>query len=274
VAEQRRLPVLIQALTVLATLTTGTPGALRSRSELAAAHIGDAHGLDDGTPVGQLVQRGLALVATTELPLSAAGRRALWERSGVVVDRVSVTCLTVGLRPVAPGPAEHRLQLAADAGDPVHLTAWHLGRLDLSVAPGTRVLVCENPRVLEAVAERFRGNVPAVCGSGTPALLVLEVLRALARSGAVLHYHGDFDWPGIAIANRLVAELAVQPWLMSTPAYEAAARPDGLPLSGTPVEACWDAELAPAMRAHGVAVHEEAVIETLLQAVADARGER
>lgn len=267
VAEQRRLPVLIQAMTVLAALTTRAPGGLRSRTELAAAHTADAHGLDDGTPVGQLVLRGLALVDGTDVPPSAAGRRALWERSGVAVDRVSVTCLTVGLRPVATGPAEQQLRLAADAGDPVHLTAWHVGRLDLSVAPGTQILVCENPRVLEAVAECFRGNVPVVCGSGTPALLVLEVLRALTRSGAVLRYHGDFDWPGIAIANRLVAEVGVQPWLMSTLAYEAAARPHGLPLSGPLVEACWDAELAPAMRAHGVAVHEEAVIETLLQAL-------
>jgi len=271
--ERRRLPVLIQALTVLAELTSGSPAGLRSRSEVAAAHTGDAHGLDDGTPVGQLVLRGLALVAGTDPPGSAAGRRALWEEFGVAVDRVSVTCLTLGLRPVAAGPAERRLHLAADAGDPAHITAWDIARLDLSVAPGTKVLVCENPRVLEAVAERFRGNVPVVCGSGTPAVVVLEVLRALARSDADLRYHGDFDWPGIAIANRLVADVGVRPWLMSALAYEAAARPHGLPLCGAPVEAGWDAELAPAMRARGVAVHEEAVIETLLHAVANSCSE-
>ena len=38
----------------------------------------------------------------------------------------------------------------------------------------------------------------------------------------------------------------------------------GRSLTGRPVEAVWDPELAPAMRAAGRAVHEEQVIETLL----------
>lgn len=41
-----------------------------------------------------------------------------------------------------------------------------------------------------------------------------------------------------------------------------------LPLSGTPVEATWDAELAPAMEALGVALHEEAALDLLLEDLA------
>jgi hypothetical protein len=38
-------------------------------------------------------------------------------------------------------------------------------------------------------------------------------------------------------------------------------------LKGTAVEADWDPELAPAMRARGVAVHEEAVLDEVLSRV-------
>jgi uncharacterized protein (TIGR02679 family) len=252
-----------------------------SRTELAAALAGGAHGLDDGRTVTALVLRGLAAQVGESPPATAAARRALWERFAVSVDSVSTTCLTLGLRAAGTGPGcavsapgsgsaacgsgsvAARLALAADAGDPVHLTAWDLRRATLAVP--ARVLVCENPRVLEAVAERRRGAVPVVCVSGQPALVVLDVLRGLA--GAELRYHGDFDWPGIAIANRLIAEVGVRPWRMSADDYLAALGPARPALAGPPVEPAWDAELGPAMRHHSVAVHEESVLDRLLAAL-------
>jgi uncharacterized protein (TIGR02679 family) len=95
---------------------------------------------------------------------------------------------------------------------------------------------------------------------------VLDVLHALA--GARLRYHGDFDWPGITIANRLVMEVGVVPWRMGADQYLAALHGPRLPLLGTPIEPVWDPELGAAMRHHGVAVHEEAVLEDLLAALA------
>ncbi|MGH3568573.1 MAG: TIGR02679 family protein [Pseudonocardia sp.] len=234
-----------------------------SRTELAAATAGGAHGLDDGSAVAVLVLRALAAQAGEPVPMSTAARRELWERFGVRVDAVSTTCLTLGLRGTDQGSVTARLALAADAGDPVHLTPWDVRRCVLAV-PRT-VLVCENPRVLEAAAERYGGRLPVVCTSGQPALVVLDVLRALAD--AERRYHGDFDWPGVAIANRLIAEVGVVPWRMGAGDYLAALGPVRLPLSGAPVDPVWDAELGAAMRHHGVAVHEEAVLEKLLTAL-------
>ncbi|MHA6630895.1 DUF2399 domain-containing protein [Pseudonocardia sichuanensis] len=57
-----------------------------------------------------------------------------------------------------------------------------------------------------------------VCTSGQPALVVLDVLAALR--GAELRYHGDFDWAGVAIANRLRAMAGVRPWRMRGADYE------------------------------------------------------
>jgi uncharacterized protein (TIGR02679 family) len=235
-----------------------------ARTELAAAVGGGAHALDDGSAAAVLVLRALAARLGEPPPTTTAGRRALWERFGVRVDLVSTTCLTLGLRSRGDSSVAARLALAADAGDPVHLTAWDLRRIELQVPEV--MLVCENPRVLEAVAERYGGRHAVVCTSGQPARVVLDVLHALAA--ARLRYHGDLDWPGVAIANRLVAEVGIVPWRMGADDYLAALHGPQLPLSGPPVEPGWDPELGAAMRHHGMAVHEEAVLDELLNAVA------
>jgi len=241
--------------------------AARSRSELSARVTGSAHGLDDGTVVSQLTLRALALDAEIEPPVTAAARRDLWERYAVSVDSVSSTCLTLGLLGRG-GSVAGRLRLAAEAGDPTHITPRDLRHLEF--APHRHVLVCENPRVLEAMADRFGGDLPTVCTAGQPALVVLDVLRRLAMINSTLHYHGDFDWPGIAIANRLVAQAGVAPWQMGAPNYQAAVMrgPSALELSGAPVVTTWDPMLSAVMIRLGVVVHEEAILDDLLAAAA------
>jgi uncharacterized protein (TIGR02679 family) len=232
-----------------------------SRTDLAAATCGNSHALDDGRTVGALVLRALAASSGEGPPTTVAGRRELWERHGVQVDLVSTTCLTFRLR-AEGGSVGTRLAEAAEAGDPVHLTAWDLRRCRLLAPPA--VLVCENPRVLEAVAERDL-PVPVVCTSGRPALVVLDVLRALR--GSALRYHGDFDWPGVAIAERLRAEVGVDPWRMAAADYERGLSDATLRLGTAHVEPSWDPELGALMRRHDRAVHEEAVLPELLEAL-------
>jgi uncharacterized protein (TIGR02679 family) len=81
--------------------------------------------------------------------------------------------------------------------------------------------------------------------------------------GANLAYHGDFDWPGVQIANGLAARLSVVPWRFRASDYLEA--PPELPLEGTPIAASWDPDLADAMSRRGCAVHEEAVLSSLLE---------
>jgi uncharacterized protein (TIGR02679 family) len=239
-------------------------GGAASRAELAVRHTGDAHALDAGSPLAGLVLRALAYAHEVPPPTTASERRALWERHGVHVDSVSATCLTLGLPGIGDSGLAHRLRSAADSGDPVHLTAWDLARSTLSVPSCTPVLVCENPQVLEAMARRCAARWPIVCSAGEPNGVAIQLLRQLATSDARLWYHGDFDWPGIAIANRIRAIVGAEPWLMSASDYRAAARSDGLPLTGPPVTPTWDQALGSAMRDAGVAVHEESVLDALL----------
>lgn len=116
------------------------------------------------------------------------------------------------------------------------------------------------------MAESMGGRIPVICTSGEPNTVVIAVLERLVAAGCRLRYHGDLDWPGISIANRLVDRFGVTPWLMSAADYEAGLRPGSPTLTGPPVDPSWDAELGAAMRRHAVAVHEEAVLDSILAA--------
>lgn len=232
------------------------PGRSRLRTELAAACAGDAHALDDGQPLAGIVLRGLV---DGPFPASAVGRRAVWESVGVLADTVSSTVLTLGLRPAGAGSREDALRTAADRGDPVHLSVWDLRRTAMSSGAAGRVLVCENPSVLEAFAVHHGGRYPIVCTSGWPAAVAVDLLDALA---APLAYHGDLDWRGVEICTWLVSRCGVVPWRMSTADYLAG--PAGAPLSGREAEAVWDPDLAPTMRERRVAVYEEQVVDQIL----------
>lgn len=126
------------------------------------------------------------------------------------------------------------------------------------------VFVCENPAVLIAAADRFGTDcAPIVCVRGQPSVATRHLLRLLADSGAVLRYHGDFDWGGIRIANRLVERYGVVPWRYSSADHRAADLP-GDALAGDRIEAVWDADLAAAIEARGTRLEEEQVVASLL----------
>lgn len=266
------------AAAVLNCLAREQPSAVSgSRVELGARLLGDSHALDRDRLVHQLVLRGLAAAAGVPMPNGSLERERLWADFRVQPDLLSRTCLVWGLRPLGDSPVAARLRMAADAGDPVHVTDWDLRRLDsfgpMASVPtgGVPVLVCENPRVVEAMAERAVAGWAAVCTSGEPNLVVHSVLERLARAGGEVRYHGDFDWPGVAIANRIVERFGARPWRMSAADYLAAVRPDGPSLGSHsgPVTPSWDAALGEAMRLHQRAVHEESVLADMLATMAE-----
>ncbi|WP_369695778.1 DUF2399 domain-containing protein [Streptomyces coelicoflavus] len=77
--------------------------------------------------------------------------------------------------------------------------------------------------------------------------------------------------PGIALANRITQRYDAEPWRMRAADYEYLAiraqvrDTPTIPLTGPPAEAAWDPELAPTMTAVGIALHEEAVLDLLLE---------
>jgi uncharacterized protein (TIGR02679 family) len=136
------------------------------------------------------------------------------------------------------------------------------------------VHVVENPSVLAAALARFgRACPPLICTSGWPSAAGVLLLRALRHEGARLRYAGDLDGDGLRIAAHLVSRVGAVPWRMTTADYERALarRPSGPP-AGRVSDVPWDAQLGPAMRAAGIAVSQESVVDDLLADLAAASG--
>ncbi len=230
-------------------------------AELASEVTGDAHGLDDGAPAAALVLRALAFALDAAPATSAAERRLLWQRVGVSTDEISGTVITWGLRPPGADRWSAMMRERAALGLVTHLTVHELRRAGELTRAGEVVHACENPQVLQRLAAAGVER-PVACLSGNPAAAGMALLGR-----TVVRYHGDFDWPGIAIARR-VFDRGARPWRFGREDYADAV--DRLPadsrlgLSGRVEATPWDEGLSAAMAAADVAVHEEAVVSLLL----------
>ena len=256
-----------------------------ARAQLAAETLGNAHALDNGQATATLVlaawrqiEKGLPGTGDldappdetpAEAPDSAAITapderiRDVWARAGVLVNELARPALLLNL-PVQPGEAP-----VCAAGEPAYLSLRRLLRMPPRWAvAGKTVFVCENPNLVAIAADRLGAACAAlVCTDGMPAAAQRTLLTQLAQSGAQLRYHGDFDWPGVQIANHVMRALGAHPWRFGAVDYETAvagASHQQHDLDDACITASWDAALAPAMQRHGLAIAEEAVAALLL----------
>ncbi|MHB9858442.1 TIGR02679 family protein [Streptomyces sp. YIM S03343] len=240
-----------------------------SRAAFAARHLSGAHALDEGTPLATLVLSGIRALTGFPDGAGAEWRRAAWASAGLLRDDVSSTVLTLNLRGT---PA---LDWMADEGEPAVLTLrslTHHGTTGITTASGT-VHVCENPAVLSAAADALGPACPPMaCLQGQPSAAALALLRALSARGAVLLYHGDFDWGGVHIATVLGRGVPWRPWRYETADYRkaAAGATDPQPLTGPATPTPWDPPLAAAMTEHAIRVEEESVLDALLSDLGNA----
>lgn len=236
-------------------------------AQLAALVLGDAHALDSGSPVASLVLRASAGDRTdedrTERP------REQWARLGVTVNELAAPALCLNLPVHRSG--EPARWLGHLASEPVHLSLRKLlGDPPAWAVSDRDVFVCENPSIVAIAADRLgASSAPLICTDGMPSAAQRTLISQLAAAGARLRYHGDFDWPGLTIGNFVTGALGAQPWRFGADDYLAACQGRESRLSGGRVEAGWDPRLAAAMVDRGLAVHEEAVAEILLD---DLRG--
>lgn len=258
----------------LATMVNALPARAEPLAAFAARLLGDAHALDPGTPRATLAVRAAARLGGIQFEDTAEGRRAAWASVGVMCDELSTPVLVLNLPATGGTPLGHLLRAAAGAGEPVHVSLRMLLRHPLAGDAGLRdraIFACENPTIVALAAARLgAGCAPLVCVNGqfaTPALVLLRQLRA-AR--ARLHYHGDFDPPGLTIARRVMAESGARPWRFGATDYTAA--PKGVRFIGALGSTPWDTALREVMRDSGETVHEEAVFESMAEDLAPAGG--
>lgn len=231
-----------------------------ARAQLAARTLGDAHALDHRRPVATLVLLALRLHYGVSDDASA---RELWARAGVLVNELARPALLLNV-PVAPSGERW-----TRPGTPDYVALRELVRRPPPwEVHGVELFVCENPNVVAIAADRLGPRcAPLVCTDGMPAAAQRVLLTQLATCGALVRYHGDFDWPGLHIGNFVLRTFGARPWRFNTADYLAGLDELGdgrTPLSEAATASSWDDELAPTMALHGVGVPEEALMETLL----------
>ncbi len=252
-----RLPAATRLIAQVQAVLAQLPAAAITRSHLAAQQLGDAHALDTGSPVATIL---LAVLrherAGDEESEQDETVRALWAGAGVLVNELARPALFLNL----PGSAAG----CGASGEPAYLSLRALMRSPPRWDVASRdVFVCENPNLMAIAADALGPHcAPLVCTEGMPGAAQRALLAQLASAGARLWYHGDFDWPGIAIANTVIGACGALPWRFSTTQYAAALISTveaTRALKGRLVNAHWDASLAPAMDLHGRAIDEEAL---------------
>jgi uncharacterized protein (TIGR02679 family) len=232
------------------------PAAGIPRAQIAAELLGDAHGLDSARPVATLTLAVLRSRSSTD----TGDDRDTWAAVGILVNELARPVLFLNVPcsglPVSPG-------------EPQYASLRLLARRPPDWAVASRpILVCENPNLVAILADQLRTACPpVVCVDGHLGAAQRTILEQLKESGADLRYHGDYDWPGISIANYVIAKYGAVPWYFSASDYVAAAKSAPqltIPLSGRPVIASWDADLTAAMIKTGIKIEEEAIAERII----------
>jgi uncharacterized protein (TIGR02679 family) len=256
-----------------------------ARSQLAADALGDAHALDTGQATATLVLAVWRQAApepddkNDDEPVepaddanrdaggSAERDRDIWARAGVLVNELARPALFLNLPTRGAGDAR-------SSGEPCYASLRSLLRSPPAWTVANRtVYVCENPNLVAIAADHWGPDcAPLVCTDGMPAAAQRCLLIQLAKAGARLCYHGDFDWPGLRIGNHVIREYGARPWRFCAADYADAARAVsslGHPLAGSAIDAVWDPALTTAMQQRGLSIAEEAVAAALLQDLGD-----
>jgi uncharacterized protein (TIGR02679 family) len=264
--------LLAQATAVLERLPSGTDEPAVLLPALAEAVTGDAKALD-GTPLAGLVLRAVALREGVPAPSGRDAERALWTAAGVVTDDLASQVLVLNVRSGGQGLGGW-LTEAAEAGEPFRVTLHQLSVMPI-MPLAIDLRVCENPAVLRAAAAQLGpDSAPLVCTEGEPSVACFRLLQSAVSTGTRIHWHGDFDWPGLRAAAAAIRRLGAAPWLMGAEDYRAALAPNAEPLKGPAADSPWDPKLAALMQASGRAVTEERQLTALLADLANRPGLR
>jgi uncharacterized protein (TIGR02679 family) len=230
---------------------TGVP-----RAQIAAELLGDAHGLDSARPVATLT----LAVLRSRSSADTGDDRDTWAAVGILVNELARPVLFMNV--ACSG-------LPFSSGEPQYASLRLLARRPPDwVVAGRAILVCENPNLVAILADRLgTACPPVVCVDGHLGAAQRTILKQLKSLGADLRYHGDYDWPGISIANNVIAKYGAVPWHFSAADYVAAAEsapPLAAPLSGRSVVASWDDDLTGAMTRTGIKIEEEAIAQRII----------
>jgi uncharacterized protein (TIGR02679 family) len=263
--------LLAQATAVLERLPAGPDESAVLLPALAEAVTGDPKALD-GTALSALVLRALVLRDPAG-PAGPDADRALWAAAGVVFDDLASQVLVLNVRAVGDGLGDW-LTGAAEAGEPFRVTLHQL--TVMPVMPlAIDLRVCASAAVVRAAAAQLGADsAPLVCTEGEPSVACYRLLRSALSTGTRIHWHANFDWPGLRSTAAAIRGLGASPWLMGADDYRTALPASTESVKGQPAESPWDPRLAELMHASGRAVTEGQQLTALLADLANRPGPR
>ncbi len=237
-----------------------------ARNELAVSVCGSAHALDDGVLLERCARRALWHAIGEHVAYSDG--RIVWNTADIHTDRVSAPVLAWHL-PLDADSALGRISAAANSAQvPIHLTAMALTNHEIVCDQRQPVLLVENPRLVEAAAERQLRRC-VIATNGNPSSTVIQLVLALLQQGVEVRHHTDFDAAGVGICRRM-AERGCKPWRMNAHDYQRALRTAasiGLDLPSNETlcaDTPWDPQLQIDMNTQSLVVHEELIVDELL----------
>ena len=220
---------------------------------------GNPHALDADTACGRYLQLGAVELAgewsAEREPNGSTIRRALQDL-GVMVDRISSTTITYGLRAQPGSPLGRLLEAAGATRTPVGISGAMLDGASPRF-PQRSWLCVENPSVVEgAMLAGCAG--PLVCTAGWPSIDAQRLLDLARAQGIDLYYAGDYDSVGLAIANFMATRyeatiVMTEAAYLSADLRRAPAWGDAHAIPSTP----WDEALADAIRDKRRVVYQE-----------------
>jgi hypothetical protein len=150
------------------------------------------------------------LDASIDLAGPDAARLAL-EARGVLRDEAAVSVLCFG--PIMyrkSGRSFDHVASHADLGEPVRLTLQQLRDARIEAPNATRVTVIENLTPFFEHIERLTSGEPepseiVIASEGQSTWAVVELVRALGRTGLPIRHATDLDRSGVLIARSLAA---------------------------------------------------------------------
>ena len=193
---------------------------------------GDPHALDETEAAGRVFLQALGWLAEAAEPQGAeAGGRAstaeekmeLLYRYHLLRDDVQNFVTAYGIVP--RGTHDTYFHRAAADFAALNLPLREIVRADAFVpaAEGCDVYIVENSGVFSSLLDALmtaRCCVPLLCLHGQPKLASWALLDRLAASGARLHYSGDYDPEGLAIAEKILRRYPdAHPWHYEAAAY-------------------------------------------------------
>lgn len=189
---------------------------------LAAKVSGNPHFFDRGQRATQVLQYAICSKYNAQLPKSAEEILSLYEKAGIIVDKLSSTVIAYGIHMIKNGKEYAPIEALKKIGEPMTLSLSNLEQAERIYIDSDIVLIVENEMVYSHLLPLcVEKGLPFLCTSGQLSKAAQKVLRLLCAEGIKICYSGDTDPEGLQIADELWKKYPEQivMWRMSTEDY-------------------------------------------------------